>query len=460
MPSTKSNMPYGYYERKYKRQLADAIRISFDNLPTSTFYRSGSIVRGTVKLKKDVFFYSTSLSINLICYATVERDYPDKARHRLLNLDMQIARSTFPDTKIETWDGLFPGSYPTYTIPFSFALQRHEGCSHDVNNEQIPMLHSCLPPTMTGLGKDARRAMIPEGVRIDYTVIAMLRWHYKVERMTEQEINFLPRFIEPPLLKVQDMGDIFKMKTTQQLKSEFFSKSTGHITLSTDPPTTLTLPIGGASLPPIDINALLHLEFSKGKPILPQSCILSAKLEPQTWSQLVPMQQLPEIQGIQETKNCRSVSEVLAKNTEMKLVWEVDGPEETKTATSPSAKSFTAQIKTLLPTFSKPERSFLPTFYSCLIARTYLLHVTIIIASVPLRLVLPLQLSVEDEEPAGQGESSGIEASGSDALYSPLFPRLGGTLINNMAFESMRYQPSKLSTPSPHKVGYTYPSYI
>ncbi|KAF0638255.1 hypothetical protein FPSE5266_20256 [Fusarium pseudograminearum] len=96
------------------------------------------------------------------------------------------------------------------------------------------------------------------------------------------------------------------MRATQQLKSGFFLGSTGQITLPVDPPTTLALAVGGGSLPPIDITGLLNLEFLKGKPVLPQSYTFSAKLESQTWSQPVPMQQLPHIQ---EAKNCHSVSE-------------------------------------------------------------------------------------------------------------------------------------------------------
>ncbi|KAF5246294.1 hypothetical protein FAUST_1411 [Fusarium austroamericanum] len=389
--------PYELRYEEYQKRMEDGISIFFDDPPNSKFYRSGSAVKGTVKLQYQGF---SSLSIELICESSARRDYSYEIWHRLLDLDMSIDKSALPG--------------PDYTIPFSFVIpDQHEACSHEVDDAQTRHLHSYLPPAITGLNRDCKRAMLSEGVRIDYNIIVTLWWDKYTQRKMERPIHVLPRFIEQPLPAIPNGIQTFKMRATQQLKSGFFLGSTGQITLSVDPPTTHALAVGGGSLPPIDITGLLNLEFLKGKPVLPQSYTFSAKLESQTWSQPVPMQQLPEIQ---KAKNCHSVSEVLARNTEMKLFWERSVSEEANTAASPSAKGFSAQIKASIPAFSKPERVFLPTFYSCLIARTYLLHFTIIIASVPLRLVLPLQLSVEDEESAWQCESSSTEVSGSDTL--------------------------------------------
>ncbi|CEI39983.1 unnamed protein product [Fusarium venenatum] len=361
------------------------ISISFDDPPNSKFYRSGSIVKGTVKLNHSG---SPRLSIKLRCDSSVRRKDFHQIWHRLLDLDMQIEKSTSP-----------PLDYWNHTVPFSFVLPgSHEGCSHDVDSTQIQKLHSCLPPTISHLDKEARRAMFPAGVEIEYIIVAEV-WSYGRTRMEiGRPFNVLPALVEHSLL-IPNMVDDTKMTATQQLKSKFFTGNSGHINLSVNPPTTLVLPVGSGSLPPIDITGFFCLEFSKGKPALPQSCIFSAKFESQTWSQTAPMQELPDIQ---EVKNCHSVSEVLERNAEMNLVWERNASEETNTVASSSVQNFTAQIKALIPAFSSSERVFPPTFYSCLIARTYRLHITIIIASVPLRLVLPLQLYIKNEGSSGK----------------------------------------------------------
>ncbi|PTD09375.1 hypothetical protein FCULG_00007577 [Fusarium culmorum] len=370
--------PHELRYEEYQKRMEYGISISFDDPPNSKFYRSGSTVKGTVKLQYQGF---SSLSIELVCESSVRRDYSYEIWHRLLDLDISIDKSALPG--------------PDYTIPFSFVIpDHHEACSHEVDDAQIRNLHSYLPPTITGLNRDSKQAMLPEGVRIDHAVIVTLWWNKYKQREMERPIHVLPRFVEQPLPAIPN-----GIQTT----NHFVSRSA----YDSHPCRR------GGSLPPIDITGFLNLDFFKGKPVLPQSYTFSAKLESQTWSQPVPMQQLPHIQ---EAKNCHSVSEVLARNTEMSLFWERSVSEDTNTAASPSAKGFSAQIKASIPAFSKPERVFLPTFYSCLIARTYLLHFTIIIASVPLRLVLPLQLSVEDEESAWQCESSSTEVSGSDTL--------------------------------------------
>ena len=128
---------------------------------------------------------------------------------------------------------------------------------------------------------------------------------------------------------------------------------------------------------------------------MPSQCMVSATLESQTWFQTKPMQNLPQITKV---KNCHSVSEPLMRDLEFGLVCERDPPEDTRIAGSKTVNTFRARVTVSLPVLSAGKRVYLPSLYSCLEARTYCLHVLVIIASVPLRLALPLQMALESDE--------------------------------------------------------------
>jgi hypothetical protein len=65
---------------------------------------------------------------------------------------------------------------------------------------------------------------------------------------------------------------------------------------------------------------------------------------------------------------------------------------------------------------------FLPTFYSCLIARTYQLHLTINVASTTLKLVLPVQLTMEEQKGDVQPDAEDIGLPESSARCSSSLP--------------------------------------
>ena len=205
----------------------------------------------------------------------------------------------------------------------------------------------------------------------------------------------MPVFSKQPALGASSTDLILKFRAIQQLKSRDFSDSPGQITLSADEPHVLVLRDSGRSYQTTDIITTLHLESSKSQPAMPSECIVSTTLESQTWSQTKPMQNLPHIT---KAKNCHSVSEPLMKDLEFSLLWEKVPPEGMRIAGSKPVNTFRAQVVVSLPASSAGKRVYLPSFYSCLIARTYCLHILVIIASVPLRLALPLQMALESDE--------------------------------------------------------------
>jgi len=381
---------------KYRKRLEDGITISIDDHNPSKIYRTGSVVKGVVEVKPSLPFYYTRIAIKLVCESSVQ--LPERISetfHRHLNLTMPVEERFVPREENGYWVNSYLQAGQTYTIPFSFELcdpYDREACPHDVESPGVRELHRQLPPSLAGID---RNAMVPHGIRIEYTLIVTLAGWSWTQKEASQTIRFMPRFSKQSVLDLSSTASTLKLRATQQLKSGDFSGSTGQITLSADEPNVLVLKDSGRSYQATDIITSLHLESSKSQPAMPSTCIVSATLESQTWSQTKPMQNLPHIT---KAKNCHSVSEPLMRNLEFSLVWEKVSPGDTEIAGSKAVNTFRAQVKVSLPGLSAVKRVYLPSFYSCLIARTYCLHVLIIIASVPLRLVLPLQMALESDE--------------------------------------------------------------
>ncbi|KAM0221430.1 hypothetical protein ACHAQD_005342 [Fusarium lateritium] len=326
---------------------------------------------------------------------------------------MPIEGDILPSSKI-----LQPNQ--TYTIPFYFVLPNSlgtEACSHNVLWQEVRQLHSQLPPTLTGWERDA---MVSRGVCIEYGVIAQV-WnsaspeYAKLE--TKETIRFLPGFIEHPTLKIPSTDRVYKFESSKQLKSNVFARSSGQITLSADQPNTLVLDTIGRGFQPVSVSTSLSLEVLGGKSVLPQKGVISAKIESQTWSQDEPMQQFPHIV---DARDCYVGSETLLKKLEVDLSWGKDFVKGTETATAQAAEAFSSRIEIPLRDFMSDKKMFLPTFYSCLAARTYQLHITIVVASVTLKLVLPIQLSVEDSQGMQNNTERGL--SGYNPESSGLLP--------------------------------------
>ena len=107
------------------------------------------------------------------------------------------------------------------------------------------------------------------------------------------------------------------------------------------------------------------------------------------------MQQLPHIVN---ARDCYNGSETLLKKTEARLSWTKNSPKQTDNIVNETAEVFSSHIQIPITNFSSDKKMFLPTFYSCLIAKTYQLHLTINIASATLKLVLPVQLAMEEQK--------------------------------------------------------------
>ncbi|KAF4445338.1 hypothetical protein F53441_10887 [Fusarium austroafricanum] len=382
----------------------NGISINIHDHYASKRYRPGSVVKGTVNIKPKKQTPFTKISIKFVCDSSVERPNANlsfETWHRLLDLEMPVEQLSVPATKV-----LQPNE--TYAIPFYFVLPNGlgtEACSHNVIWQETRELHSQLPPSITGWESEA---MIPRGVRVEYGVIAQV-WdsacpeYAKLE--AKETVQFLPGFAEHPPLKIPTVNRAYKFQVSKQLKSSVFSRSSGEATLSAGQPSPLVLDTSGKGFHPMTVAGSLAIKPSDRKSALPQVCSISAKIESETWSQDEPMQQLPHIVN---ARDCYNSSETLLKKLDVDLRWERDALKQPDGVVSETAETFISQIEIPLSGFATDKKMFLPTFYSCLVARTYQLHLIINVASVALKLVLPIQFTMEDQEGDAQPDDSDI----------------------------------------------------
>ncbi|RGP77974.1 hypothetical protein FLONG3_3931 [Fusarium longipes] len=396
----------------------NSLTIHIQDHYASKRYRPGSIVMGTViiKPKKQTLF--TKISIKFVCDSSVERPNASltfETWHRLLDLEMPIDQATLPANKI-----LQPNE--TYTIPFYFVLPNGlgtEACSHNVIWQETRQMHSHLPPSVTGWENDA---MIPRGVRIDYGIIAQV-WDSASPEYAKMEaketVQFLPGHVQHPHLKIPTVNRHFKFGSSKQLKSSVFSRAWGEITLHADQPTAIVVDSSGKHFHPTTVTTFLRLKLCDRKTSLPQTCSISAKIESETWSQDEPMQQPPHIV---HARDCYNSSETLLKKTEFGLNWEKNSPKQTDNVVTETAETFSSNVDIPITNFTSDKKMFLPSFYSCLIARTYQLHLTVNVASTTLKLILPIQITMEEQKGDVQPDAEDIGLPESSERYSSSLP--------------------------------------
>ncbi|QGI87329.1 hypothetical protein CEK25_002285 [Fusarium fujikuroi] len=336
----------------------NGLTINIHDHYASKRYRPGSIVMGTVNIKPKKQIPFTKISIKFVCDSSVERP----------NANLSF----------ETW--------------------------HRLLDLEMPMEEAVLPANKV-LQANGR---VWDSANPEYA---------KME--AKETVQFLPGHVEHPPLKIPTANRTFKFASTKQLKSSVFCRSSGEVTLYTDQPTAIILDSSGKGIHPTTITTSLRLKLSDPKTSLPQTCNVSAKIESETWSQDEPMQQLPHIVN---ARDCYNGSETLVKKAEVGLSWEKNSPKQTDSVVTETAETFSSHIEIPITSFASDKKMFLPTFYSCLIARTYQLHLTINVASTTLKLVLPVQLTMEEQKGDVQPDAEDIGLPESSARCSSSLP--------------------------------------
>jgi hypothetical protein len=378
-----------------KKEVGIDIRDHF----ASKRYRPGSVVEGTVTFNTREQLQSGGVSIKLVCDSSLETYHHSvllETWHRLLDLDMPISHDALPESGI-----LQPGH--AYTIPFYFVLPASldtEACTHNVHSGAMKLLHSQLPPSILGW---ERQVLVPRGVCLEYGIIAQIldtNTPQYAKLASKQTFQFLPYLDQHPPLYIPITNQTYQLRSSKKLRKNVFSKGTANVTLSADQPEAFTFDTSGRELHSMFVQTDLYFESFDDRQILPQICTASADLKMETWSQDEPLQDWPHLA---DRKDSYSSMETIAKKAEINLAWKSDTSNQGSIAGHQSCNTYRSIVKIPLH-FTNEERLILPSFYSCLLARTYQLRINVSVATVALKLVLPIQIAI------GPSKETGIHA--------------------------------------------------
>jgi hypothetical protein len=329
-----------------------------------------------------------------------------------LTLKQPINLSDFPLPRILEAGKLYRWPF-TFNIP---AKLLPAACTHDVVADYVCDTHLMLPPSLgdpdvSGSGSALLDDLAPELSKIRYGVKVRILERgasnnvIRVLKEKLKKVRVEPAFEEQPPLNIGNSEE-FKLKQRKTIKKGLFKGKLGTLTAQIMQPRPFNIP--GTRIPdeaPITTVAKLALRFDPtdegAKP--PALSSLHTKLTASTFYASSPRHDLPS-----RTSLAYNVSQgVYDKDVALNSLciasakWNEHIEASNALQSYKSGTSYTAQI--LVPVILTDKKSFIPTFHSCLISRTYTLSLQFAPRGGPnIRLRVPVQVC------AG-GSDTGIE---------------------------------------------------
>lgn len=379
-----------------------------------------------------------------------------------------------PETAMPESGKVHPGK--TYTFPFEFAVPEEllpSTCEHTIDNDVVRQAHLQLPPTLGDpmsavWGKTMMDDMAPQGSIVSYSIRVRLisgkdaktGKHIFIAEASKK-IRVIPAVPEhPPLAVLEGKQDDYRLRKEKPLKKGTFQKRIGTLVMESAQPRSLHLPPLRSENPgPVTTMATIRLRFdpasSEAQP--PRLGSLVTKLKVATFYASKPMRDIPKrsanfhyssdnglyVESIPLSSRCVA-SATWVKHTPQNLPHPEPTPsrQESIPAGSPVVPAsslatpapsesykegedyYTAYLKVPITLPGKVEgntnhKVFVPTFYTCLVARVYALDLTLSChtpgasVTVPeMHLKLPVQVSAEPNADArpkiSQGEAQAI----------------------------------------------------
>ncbi|EOD43647.1 putative arrestin domain-containing protein [Neofusicoccum parvum UCRNP2] len=388
------------------------------------------------------------------------------AGHLFLKLRQPIDESTLPMPRIAE-------AGRTYTFPFTFVIPDQllpKACQRYAN-DQVRAAHLQVPPSMgdtsiSGHGGKLLDDLTPEMARISYAIkVTITR-----ERETDGKIVTLvdktkkvrvkPAFEEQPPLVVGSNDADYRLREEKTIRKGVFKGKLGKLVMETQQPRSLRIPgARTAEDRPITTSAKVVLRFDPADEdcLPPRLGNLSSKLKVTTFFATTPRRQFPCREQVLLDISQGIFSEMLPLSSRCMAAaqWQKHTP-TAETATSPAVSRrdsgvsdcsdssskqnvpepstayagrsyYTANL--LIPIQLPTNKTFVPTFHSCLVSRVYRLDLSLSTsATTSLSLKVPLQVSAEGSaegasESAERESSQAVAREAAAALHDVFAPR-------------------------------------
>ncbi|KAL1589846.1 hypothetical protein WHR41_01752 [Cladosporium halotolerans] len=363
-----------------------------------------------------------------------------EAYHTFLRLSQPHLDRLYPDDRADRT--LKAGK--TYEFGFFFRVPKtllDRVCKHKVNNDMVRDLHLQLPPSLGDQELNSKDGtlddMTPEMASIRYGVFARItklggggdpekRTHVASKA---RRIRVVPAFDETPPLDVKGMIEDnvkteYVLRKERKLKKGLLMGPLGTLVMEAAQPKSAQLPPANAELghSRVETSATIMLRFEPAKGVKqpPRLDRLTSKLKTRTYYSTSARHDVPKKADgeFDASKGMHGCNMELASRAVGKFDWRL---EEADAASQPSSRrDSTASIeeKRWIPAPSSTytpgsafftakmvvpielpntKHSFVPTFHSCLISRTYTIALSLSLqtaglgGSVDLR--IPMQVS-------------------------------------------------------------------
>ncbi|KAL1957340.1 hypothetical protein VTO42DRAFT_6129 [Malbranchea cinnamomea] len=283
-----------------------------NSVPT---YTTLDTIRGDVVFTADVDTRFDQVSISFTGTSRTQIETPgvaaptvgtSSAFHTFLRLSQPIEESDYPQPRV-----LEAGR--SYTFPFTFVVPDQllpYACNHDVLHPQIKANHTRLPPSLgdpmvAGDGSTLLDDMAPEMVQIQYGVRVKISkinpTDGKMQTLLERgkKVRIIPATEEQPPLDVLDGNQEYRMRKEKDVKKGALRGKLGCLVMTAAQPKPFHLPPLHASSnseqQPATTTATVHLRFDpvdeKQQP--PRLGTLWTKLKAHTWYATEPWTDTP-----------------------------------------------------------------------------------------------------------------------------------------------------------------------
>ncbi|KAL2351080.1 arrestin [Cryomyces antarcticus] len=386
----------------------------------------------------DITFTGTSKTYVEKMTTTAAVSGRSEARHQFLKLTQPIPQSAYPQPRI-----LERGR--TYKFPFLFVVPTQllpMVCQHRVGNAQITEAHLKLPPSLgdpdaSGVGKALLDDLAPDMAKISYAINAKVRQIRetggKVSTVAEKtkKVRIVPASEEQPPLNVDEKDEDYALRNERTIRKGVFKGKLGRLVMEAAQPKSLRLPAPSPTASSAPVTAMttviLHFDPAEENSPPPRLGAMSSKLKVITFSAssvrtTIPsramtrfdMSQSYYSESLSLSSRCmESVewthhsSSSLASSSDLERR---DSAFSTLSSSSTSSRAIEASsayrsgsyytTRLLVPVTLPKNKSFVPTFHSCLISRTYSLDLHLSVngtgVSAPsLTLKVPVQISAE-----------------------------------------------------------------
>jgi hypothetical protein len=352
------------------------------------------------------------------------------ALHNFLKLTMPIRDTDYPQPRIAE-------AGQTYKFPFNFVVPNHlllRACSHKCNTQHVHHSHLQLPPSMGCREVSILDDLAPEMSKVQYCIkVKVLRNGEQdakdvvlVERM--KKLRIVPAQAELPPMNILTGNSDYVLSKTKTLRKGVFSGKLGKITVSSEQPSAIILPSpSSGSTMPATAMATLNLRFdpheSSSQP--PRLGGLTTKIKASTFYSARPNEFLPShytmtahfetirgvydtsvslssrcVEGVSWTKHKAAPAYTRRNSASSSSSSDCsDNASEAK----PGSEYYSATV--LVPITLPSTKTWIPTFHSCIVSRTYTIDLNLSIHTpgngVPasnVSLHLPIQIAADGNQ--------------------------------------------------------------